>query len=102
MNVLMNRAARTLTAPWKTKTISNTFSPPLNEVSLDYSIDAATASSTFDMPTPLRPGVVVYDGVCHLCHTGQLSLLYSLQLCASFHFATVMYFNFFCFYWKEE
>ena len=31
------------------------------------------------LPTVLQPRVVVYDGVCHLCHRGALSL--SLSLC---------------------
>lgn len=31
------------------------------------------------LPTVLQPRVVVYDGVCHLCHRGSLSLSLSLS-----------------------
>jgi len=33
-----------------------------------------TVSKPFVSPDVLQPRVVVYDGVCHLCHTGSLSL----------------------------
>ncbi|RAL47840.1 hypothetical protein DM860_011425 [Cuscuta australis] len=32
--------------------------------------DVCTVPKTDTIPTPLQPGVVVYDGVCHLCHKG--------------------------------
>ena len=32
-----------------------------------------TLSKSFVSPNVLQPRVLVYDGVCHLCHTGTLS-----------------------------
>ncbi|XP_068327299.1 uncharacterized protein [Pyrus communis] len=35
-----------------------------------YSNPTASAAAKIMLPTILQPGVVVYDGVCHLCHGG--------------------------------
>ncbi|XP_009360467.2 uncharacterized protein YuxK [Pyrus x bretschneideri] len=35
-----------------------------------YSNPTASAAAKIVQPTLLQPGVVVYDGVCHLCHGG--------------------------------
>ncbi|KAL7133020.1 hypothetical protein ABFS83_12G113500 [Erythranthe nasuta] len=37
---------------------------------LPYDVDLATVPRVETLPNLLRPRVVVYDGVCHLCHTG--------------------------------
>lgn len=37
----------------------------------DFSTSASsTATATATLPVLLQPRVVIYDGVCHLCHTG--------------------------------
>ncbi|MCD7465094.1 hypothetical protein HAX54_000547 [Datura stramonium] len=54
---------------------------------------ATLASKAETAPNLLQPGVVVYDGVCHLCHNGILNFLvrvgcfhYILHLCFAYCF----------------
>lgn len=37
---------------------------------------SSTATATATLPVLLQPRVVIYDGVCHLCHTGNMTILY--------------------------
>lgn len=40
----------------------------------DLPASAAAAAATATLPSLLQPRVVVYDGVCHLCHNGKLDI----------------------------
>ena len=53
-------------------------------VSPAVAVNSLAAEPVF--PTLLQPRVVIYDGVCHLCHRGPTSFLYLFKsLCLLFH-----------------
>ncbi|KAI3467479.1 hypothetical protein Pfo_024142 [Paulownia fortunei] len=92
MTTALSRGVGTaLTALWNRNTSWNAFSKPLipcrysssaptplsqkcasaaDQVLLDDAADSAAPPEVQMVPTVLQPRVVVYDGVCHLCHAG--------------------------------
>lgn len=60
-------------SPLPIDTVSETAADVAGEVLYP---DASTLPSPVTLPTLLQPRVVVYDGVCHLCHRGYLYVIW--------------------------
>lgn len=64
-----------------------------NYISVGPSLTSSSPASAATVPTLLQPRVVIYDGVCHLCHRGLISKIPNFFILVGFDGALTVRYN---------